>query len=85
MKLTLFPFVKEFIYEAYIVDNFCLNFIKAFEQEFYEDGGMLIRLVVSLFFFPAPTPGSHLFIIPIGRELLRKGPRNPHFKKAHLC
>lgn len=56
MKLTLFPFVKEFIYEAYIVDNFCLNFIKAFEQEFYEDGGMLIRLVVSLFFFPPLHP-----------------------------
>lgn len=73
------------MYEAYVVDKFCLNFIKAFEQEFYEDGGMLIRLVVSLFSFSAPTPGSHLLTIPIGRELLRKGPRNPHFKKAHLC
>lgn len=65
MKLTLFPFVKEFIYEAYIVDNFCLNFIKAFEQEFYEDGGMLIRLVVSLFFFSRPytrfSPVHHTY------------------------
>lgn len=64
---------------------FCLDFTKAFDWEFYEDGDMLIRSVASPpFFFSFPLrPDSHLYSISIGRELLRKGPRNPYIKKAY--
>lgn len=42
----------------------------------------MIRLVVSPFFVPSPPrQDSHLHSIPVGKELLRKGPRNPYVKK----
>lgn len=55
-----------------------------FDQEFIEDSDGLIRSTQASFFIPGiPSPPySHPYSIPIGRELLRKGPRKPYVKKA---
>lgn len=62
-----------------LLTDFCLDFIKAFDHEFYEDGDLVIRSVVSfillcVFFFLPPRSGFHLHSISIRKELLRKGP-----------
>lgn len=49
-RKTSASFWEEFTHEGYVVGRFCLDFIKAFDQEFSADGDLLIRSVVSFIY-----------------------------------
>lgn len=48
--------MKEVTYWGYVTDVIYLDFTNAIDQEFYEDGDVLTRSVVSL----SPSPQDHI-------------------------